>query len=227
MPPSPDSADWRRSRSAGPLAGNTPRRAERLWMSSAVAPRQPRAPIPSGLQGLPHVPRFLFSFLFSLSLHAAEPPCTDDVYDRVTDDYYFTASSPAAATSTTPAARTSPTRWRSSPTCSSAGAQDLEPDRQDVPAARNEMRRLLRPGCPGNITCMALRKKQATTIALDPDLDRLLTRAARDQGISRSEFIRQQLRWVLEQYRKHPRPRSAGIIRHPLPQRGDESELFR
>ena len=74
---------------------------------------------------------------------------------------------------------------------------------------------------------MALRKKQATTIALDPDLDRLLTRAARDQGISRSEFIRQQLRWVLEQYRKHPRPRSAGTIRHPLPQRGDESELFR
>ena len=66
-------------------------------MSSAVAPRQPRAPIPSGLQGLPHVPRSLFSFLFSLSLHAAEPPCTDDLYDRVTDDYYFTASSPTGA----------------------------------------------------------------------------------------------------------------------------------
>jgi hypothetical protein len=74
---------------------------------------------------------------------------------------------------------------------------------------------------------MALKRKQATTIALDPNMDRLLTRAAREHGISRSEFIRQQLRWVLEQYRRHPRPRSAGIIRHGLRERGDESELFR
>jgi metal-responsive CopG/Arc/MetJ family transcriptional regulator len=64
-----------------------------------------------------------------------------------------------------------------------------------------------------------------TTIALDPEMDRLLSRAARDRGISRSEFIRQQLSLALEQYRLHPRPESAGII-HYLPERGDERELF-
>lgn len=72
---------------------------------------------------------------------------------------------------------------------------------------------------------MALSKKKATTIALEPDYDRLLTRAARERGVSRSEFIRQQLAMVLEQYRRHPKPRSAGVIRK-LSQRGDESELF-
>jgi hypothetical protein len=73
---------------------------------------------------------------------------------------------------------------------------------------------------------MALSRKKATTIALDPEADRLLTRAARARGVSRSEFIRQQLALVLEQYRRHPKPRSGGIIR-ALPGRGDESELFR
>jgi hypothetical protein len=72
---------------------------------------------------------------------------------------------------------------------------------------------------------MALRRKRATTIALEPEMDRLLSRAARDQGVSRSEFIRQQLSLVLEQYRRHPKPSVAGIIRR-LPQRGDERELF-
>jgi hypothetical protein len=72
---------------------------------------------------------------------------------------------------------------------------------------------------------MALSKKKATTIALDPVDDRLLSRAARERGISRSEFIRQHLALVLEQYRQHPRPKSAGVIR-TLAQRGDESELF-
>jgi Arc/MetJ-type ribon-helix-helix transcriptional regulator len=72
---------------------------------------------------------------------------------------------------------------------------------------------------------MALTKKRATTIALDPDEDRLLTRAARDRGVSRSEFIRQQLRLVLEQYRPHPKPRSAGALTK-LPERGDEGELY-
>jgi hypothetical protein len=43
--------------------------------------------------------------------------------------------------------------------------------------------------------------------------------------MSRSEFIRQQLALVLEQYRRHPKPRSAGVIRK-LSQRGDERELF-
>jgi hypothetical protein len=77
----------------------------------------------------------------------------------------------------------------------------------------------------GNITSMALTRKKATTIALDPADDRLLTRAARDRGVSRSEFIRQQLSLVLEQYRRHPRPQSAGVINR-LRERGDEDELF-
>jgi Arc/MetJ-type ribon-helix-helix transcriptional regulator len=72
---------------------------------------------------------------------------------------------------------------------------------------------------------MALAKKRATTIALDPEDDRLLTRAARERGVSRSEFVRQQLRLVLEQYRRHPKPTSAGVVKD-LSERGDEGELF-
>ena len=72
---------------------------------------------------------------------------------------------------------------------------------------------------------MALAKKKATTIALDPEDDRLLSRAAQERGVSRSEFIRQHLSLVLEQYRRHPKPRSAGIVR-TLRERGDESELL-
>jgi len=63
---------------------------------------------------------------------------------------------------------------------------------------------------------VALSRKKATTIALDPEDDRLLSRAARERGVSRSEFIRQHLALVLEQYRRHPRPRSAGIVRRTL-----------
>jgi len=73
---------------------------------------------------------------------------------------------------------------------------------------------------------MALARKKATTIALEPEMDALLTRAAEARGTSRAEFIRQQLALVLEQYRSHPRPRSAGILRRRLPERGDDSELF-
>ena len=73
---------------------------------------------------------------------------------------------------------------------------------------------------------MALARMKATTIALDPESDRLLTQAARERGVSRSEFIRQQLSLVLEQYRRHPKPKSAGVIRS-LSERGDERELFR
>ena len=72
---------------------------------------------------------------------------------------------------------------------------------------------------------MALSRMKATTIALDPEADRLLSEAARDRGISRAEFIRQHLTLVLEQYRRHPKPRSAGVLRS-LPERGDERELF-
>jgi Arc/MetJ-type ribon-helix-helix transcriptional regulator len=56
-------------------------------------------------------------------------------------------------------------------------------------------------------------------------VDRLLTRAARERGVSRSDFIRQHLSLALEQYRGHPKPRSAGSP-HSLSERGDESELF-
>ena len=73
---------------------------------------------------------------------------------------------------------------------------------------------------------MALSRKRATTIALEIADDRLLTRAARERGISRSELIRRQLALLLEQYRRHPKPASAGIV-HALSERGDERELFR
>jgi Arc/MetJ-type ribon-helix-helix transcriptional regulator len=72
---------------------------------------------------------------------------------------------------------------------------------------------------------MALSRKKATTIALDPEDDRLLSRAALERGVSRSEFIRQHLALVLEQYRRHSKPRSAGSLR-ALTERGDERELF-
>lgn len=76
------------------------------------------------------------------------------------------------------------------------------------------------------MTVMALARMKPTTIALEPEMDALLTRAAEERGVSRAEFIRQQLALVLEQYRAHPRPRSAGAVRGALSERGDESELF-
>ena len=79
----------------------------------------------------------------------------------------------------------------------------------------------------GNITIMALKRLKPTTIALEPEMDALLSVAARDLGVSRSEFLRQHLRWILEQYRNHPRPRSGGVLRSPLRERGNEAELFR
>lgn len=72
---------------------------------------------------------------------------------------------------------------------------------------------------------MALSRKKATTIALGPEDDRLLSRAARERGVSRAEFIRKHLALVLEQDRRHPRPRSAGVV-CALTERGDEHELF-
>ena len=77
------------------------------------------------------------------------------------------------------------------------------------------------------ITHMALSaRKCVTTIILDVQTSRLLGAVARAQGVSRSEFIRAQLRRALEQYRPHPTPRSAGVVRR-LRERGDERELFR
>ena len=72
---------------------------------------------------------------------------------------------------------------------------------------------------------MAISRRKATTIALDPEDHRLISRAARERGVSRSEFVGQHLAVVLEQYRRHPKPRSAGIVR-ALTERGDERELF-
>jgi hypothetical protein len=72
---------------------------------------------------------------------------------------------------------------------------------------------------------MALARKEATTIALDPDDDRPLSRAAQERRFSRSESNRQHLALVLEQYRRHPKPRSASVVRS-LRERGDERELF-
>jgi hypothetical protein len=71
---------------------------------------------------------------------------------------------------------------------------------------------------------MALSRKKATAIALDPEDDRLLSLPARERGISRSEFVRQHLALVLEQYHPHPRRGARGIIR-ALKERGDEREM--
>jgi metal-responsive CopG/Arc/MetJ family transcriptional regulator len=74
---------------------------------------------------------------------------------------------------------------------------------------------------------MALsRAKRATTIILDAETDRLFDEAAHEAGTSRSEFIRMQLRRVLLQYVEHPKPRSAGVVKKQLAERGDEAELF-
>jgi hypothetical protein len=67
--------------------------------------------------------------------------------------------------------------------------------------------------------------KRATTVILDRETDRLLTLAARERGLSRSEYIRSQLSRALEQYRRHPRPRSAGTLRRATPA-DDERDLF-
>jgi uncharacterized protein (DUF1778 family) len=61
---------------------------------------------------------------------------------------------------------------------------------------------------------MALSRKKATTIALDPEDDRLLSRAARERGVSRSEFIRQQLALVLEPARTNVRTSFVPRARH-------------
>jgi metal-responsive CopG/Arc/MetJ family transcriptional regulator len=75
---------------------------------------------------------------------------------------------------------------------------------------------------------MALsQRKRTIAVAVDADTGRLLDIAARERGISRAEFIRRQLRRGLEQFRHHPRPRSAGVITSVLRDRGDETELFR
>ena len=72
---------------------------------------------------------------------------------------------------------------------------------------------------------MALSKKKTITMAIAAADDRLLSRAARERGVSRSEFIRQHVARALERYRWRPKPTSAGIVR-ALTERGDERALF-
>jgi uncharacterized protein (DUF1778 family) len=78
------------------------------------------------------------------------------------------------------------------------------------------------------MTSMALSAaKRTTTLILDAETDRLLDVAARDRGLSRSEFIRAQLRRVLEQYKSHPKPRSAGAMTRARAPRDEEADVFR
>lgn len=70
-------------------------------------------------------------------------------------------------------------------------------------------------------------RKRPTTVTLDAETSELVDIGARQVGLSRSEFVRRQLWRVLEQFRPHPKPRSAGIIKRSVRERGDESELFR
>jgi hypothetical protein len=67
--------------------------------------------------------------------------------------------------------------------------------------------------------------KRTTTLILDTETDRLLNIAAHERGVSRSEFIRAQLRRALEQCKTHPKPRSAGVMRRRAP-RDEEASLF-
>lgn len=91
---------------------------------------------------------------------------------------------------------------------------------------RRQVRVLSGSSVDGNVAPMALSKKKATTIAFEPEMDALLTLAAEQRGVSRAEFVRQQLALVLEQYRRHPKPEVAGIIRRTLKERGNEAELY-
>jgi len=84
------------------------------------------------------------------------------------------------------------------------------------------------PSADTYITPMALSDaKRTTTLILDAETDRLLNIAARRRGLSRSEFIRGQLRRVLEQYKTHPKPRSAGTMKRSSAPRDEEAVLFR
>lgn len=88
-------------------------------------------------------------------------------------------------------------------------AREIKPILTRRHSAADRQCRLDHEHLSSHIASMALSRKKATTIALDPEDDRLLFRAARERGVSRSLFIRQHLAPVLEQYRRHPNPRSA------------------
>ena len=79
--------------------------------------------------------------------------------------------------------------------------------------------------CPGIRSSLTGRLREDLSEGLRNYLRANISRAARERGVSRSEFIRQHLALVLEQYRRHPKPRSAGTVR-ALAERGNERELF-
>jgi hypothetical protein len=74
------------------------------------------------------------------------------------------------------------------------------------------------------IACMA--SKRATTIRLDPEDVRALSRARRD-GISSSELIRRGLRVAGAKYYDRRRRPTTGLFTSVDTKLGDESELFR
>jgi len=75
------------------------------------------------------------------------------------------------------------------------------------------------------IACMA--SKRVTTIRLDPDDLRALSRARKD-GISSSELIRRGLRLVAARYyQKRRRPPTTRVFSSVDTKLGDEAELFR
>jgi len=73
------------------------------------------------------------------------------------------------------------------------------------------------------IACMA--SKRATTIRLDPEDLRALSRARKD-GISSSELIRRGLRVAAARYYDRRRPPTTGLFTSVDTKLGDESELF-
>ena len=76
-----------------------------------------------------------------------------------------------------------------------------------------------------HIACMA--SKRVTTIRLDPDDLRALSRARKD-GISSSELIRRGLRLVAARYYgKRRRPPTTRVFSSVDTKLGDEAELFR
>ena len=68
--------------------------------------------------------------------------------------------------------------------------------------------------------------KRATTIRLDPEDLRALSRARKD-GISSSELIRRGLRVAAAKYYDGRRPPTTGLFTSVDTKLGDESELFR
>ena len=65
-----------------------------------------------------------------------------------------------------------------------------------------------------------------TSIYLDAELDQRLARCAKDEGLSKAEFIRRGLERLVTP-RSRPRPRGAGIIKDgPTDMAGNDERLL-